>query len=83
MGACGGEVGSSMDTRVPEMMVEDPASGIAVVGMRSQDPATVRVVREVSEETVAETSRTADISYTRRSKRRRRFAIDLSAFEWL
>jgi len=64
--ACGGEEGSSTDTRVPEIMVEDPASGVAVVGMRSQEPATVlMVLGEVSVETVAETTRTVvDISKT-------------------
>lgn len=66
MEAWGGGVGSSTDTRVPEMMVEeDPASGMAVVGIRSQEPVTVRVLRgEVSVETVAETTRTVDISET-------------------
>lgn len=63
MEACGGGAGISTDTRVPEMMVEDPASGVAVVGIRSQEPATVRVVREgVSVETVAETTWMVDIS---------------------
>lgn len=63
METCGGGVGGSAATRVPEMMVEDPASGVAVVGIRSQEPATVRVVgEEASVETVAEMSRTADIS---------------------
>ena len=61
--ACGGEMGSSTDTRVPEMVVEDPASGMVVVGIRSQEPAMVRVVGgEVSVETVAEMTRTVDIS---------------------
>ena len=54
-------MGSSTATRVPEMVVEDPASGVAVVGMRSQEPATVRVVGQVSVETVAETSWMGDI----------------------
>lgn len=54
MEACGGVVGRSTGIRVPEIMVEDPASGTAVEGIRSQEPATVRAWGEVSEETVAE-----------------------------
>lgn len=62
MEACGGGVGSSTGTRVPEMILEDPASGIAAEGERSQEPATVRVRGEVSEEIVAETTWAEDIS---------------------
>lgn len=64
MEACGGVVGRSTGIRVPEIMVEDPASGTAVEGIRSQEPATVRVWGEVSEETVAEMTRAEDISQT-------------------
>ena len=73
MEACGGGLGSSADTRVPEMRVEDPASGTTVVGITSQEPETVREVWEgVSVETVAEMSRTEDISQTWRGKRKRK-----------
>ena len=55
-------MGSSIGTREPEMVVEGPASGMVVVGIRSQQPMTVRVLLgEISVETVAETTREVDI----------------------
>ena len=78
METCGSGAGSSTDTRVPEM-IEDPASGIAVVGIRSQEPV---MWGEVSLETVAETTWEKDICGLEGVKRRRgKLVFILGEFE--